>query len=308
METERTISTIKLMNQALLRLDHFDGSNFIIYILDPDLPPLLEPTDEDTDEVKAARKQREDDELIYRGHILNALSSRLYDLYTNTKSAKEIWTALEFEYKAEEEVGAIITKLPSTWKGYRKRFLHRSEDYSLEDIQKYLRIKEESRSRDKPEETNFRKIKGWWYDTCATFYVSYDKSIFKTFDELRSTQEIQMGNENRSKVLGKGSIDLLFTSRKTITLTNVLYVSNMNQNLVSGALLGKPGIKTVYDSENLILSKSEENRENVIRKISIIFQIEDDCKTYKEAMSSRDSAFWKEAINDEIDSTMSNHT
>ncbi|KAL5560517.1 hypothetical protein UlMin_036728 [Ulmus minor] len=107
METETTVSTIKLINQDLVRLDCFDGSNFtrwqdklrfllislkIIYILDPDLPPLPEPTDEDTDEVKASIKQREDDELIYRGHILNALSNKLYDLYTNTKSAKEIWT------------------------------------------------------------------------------------------------------------------------------------------------------------------------------------------------------------------------
>ncbi|KAL5556909.1 hypothetical protein UlMin_039145 [Ulmus minor] len=217
METETIVSTIKLMNQDLVQLVCFDGSNFtcwqdklrflltalkIIYILDLVLPPLPEPTNEDTDEVKAAMKQREDNELICCGHILNALSDRLYDLYTNTKSAKEIWTALKFKYKAEEDgtkkfiiskyfdfkflndkpplpqihelqiivnklkavkielpepfqVGVIITKLPPTWKGYRKRILHKSEDYSLEEIQKHLRIEEESRSRDKSEETNF---------------------------------------------------------------------------------------------------------------------------------------------------------
>ncbi|RVX02552.1 Retrovirus-related Pol polyprotein from transposon TNT 1-94 [Vitis vinifera] len=141
-------------------------------------------------------KLRVYNELICRGHILNALSDRLYDLYTNTYSTREIWEALENKYKAEEEgtkkflisqyidfkffdekpllpqihelqlivnklkvlkielpeafqVGAIMAKLPSSWKGYRKRILHNSEDYSLEDIQKHLRIKEESRSRDK---------------------------------------------------------------------------------------------------------------------------------------------------------------
>ncbi|KAL5582208.1 hypothetical protein UlMin_014650 [Ulmus minor] len=217
MEIETTVSTIKLMNQDLVRLDRFDGSNFtrwqdklrfllttmkIIYILDPDLPPLPAPTHKDTDEVKATRKQREDDESICRGHILNALSNRLYDFNTNTKSAKEMWTALEFKYRVEEEgtkkfliskyfdfkflddkplllqihelqiivnklkavktelyepfqVGAIIAKLPPTWKGYRKRVLRRSKDCSLEEIQKHLRIEEESRSRDKYEETNF---------------------------------------------------------------------------------------------------------------------------------------------------------
>ena len=48
-----------------------------------------------------------------------------------------------------------------------------------------------------------------------------------------------MGNENCSKVLSKGSIDLFFIYGKKITLTNVLYVPN------SGAILGKPKIKTV---------------------------------------------------------------
>ena len=90
-------------------------------------------------------------------------------------------------------------------------------------------------------------IQSWWYNTCATIHVSYDRSLFKTFDELGSKQEIQMGNENRSKVFDKGSIDLLFTHGKKITLTNVLYVPDMNRNLATGALLGKSGIKTVYD-------------------------------------------------------------
>ena len=39
-----------------------------------------------------------------RGHILNTLSDRLYDQYTRTESTKEIWTALEFKFKTEEEV------------------------------------------------------------------------------------------------------------------------------------------------------------------------------------------------------------
>ncbi|RVX04643.1 hypothetical protein CK203_023387 [Vitis vinifera] len=93
----------------------------IFYILDPTLAPLPEPKENDTSQVVAARKKREEDELICRGHILNALSDRLYDLYTNTYSTREIWEALENKYKAEEEVlkielpeafqvGAIVAK------------------------------------------------------------------------------------------------------------------------------------------------------------------------------------------------------
>ena len=52
----------------------------------------------------------------------------------------------------------------------------------------------------------------------------------------------------------------------------------------------------------------EGNLEEVTWKFPMALQVEDDPKTFQEAMSSRDSAFWKEAINDEIDSIISNHT
>ncbi|GKB91211.1 hypothetical protein Tco_0963483, partial [Tanacetum coccineum] len=38
------------------------------------------------------------------------------------------------------------------------------------------------------------------------------------------------------------------------------------------------------------------------------FNVEDDPKTFDEAMKSQDVAFWKEAINDEMDSIMGNNT
>lgn len=112
------MATMKLMNQNLVRLDCFDGSKFtrwqdkikflftalkIFYILDPNLEDLHEPSDNETEQSRVDRKKREEDELICRGHVLNALSDQLYDLYTNTTSTKEIWNALENKYKVEEE-------------------------------------------------------------------------------------------------------------------------------------------------------------------------------------------------------------
>ncbi|GKA22091.1 zinc finger, CCHC-type containing protein, partial [Tanacetum coccineum] len=41
---------------------------------------------------------------------------------------------------------------------------------------------------------------------------------------------------------------------------------------------------------------------------SYCFNVEDDPKTFDEAMKSQDVAFWKEAINDEMDSIMGNNT
>lgn len=49
------------------------------------------------------------------------------------------------------QVGAIITEVSSTCKGYRKKILHNFEDFSLEQVSKHLWIEEESRARDKNE-------------------------------------------------------------------------------------------------------------------------------------------------------------
>ncbi|KAK3007477.1 hypothetical protein RJ639_013464 [Escallonia herrerae] len=46
------------------------------------------------------------------------------------------------------QVGVIIAKLPPSWKDYRKKLLHKSEDFTLEQFQKHLRIEEESLKRE----------------------------------------------------------------------------------------------------------------------------------------------------------------
>ena len=104
--------------QDPVKLNQFDGTNFIrwkdkmkfllttlkvFYVLDPNLQPLAEPTPEDTDLIKEEKKKRAEDGLVCRGHILNSLTDRLYDLYSNYAAPKEIWTALETKYQNEKK-------------------------------------------------------------------------------------------------------------------------------------------------------------------------------------------------------------
>jgi hypothetical protein len=211
MGLESDMTTFKMMNQDFVKLDRFDGTNFtrwkdklmflltalkISYVLDPNLPKLREPEPDEDAQRKVERKKREEDEVVCRGHILNTLSNRLYDLFTSIKSPREIWEALEFKYKTEKQgtdkflimkffeftmvdnisvmdqvhelqvlvnklrdlkvevsepmqVGAIIAKLPPNWNDYRKKLIHTTEDFTIEQIQKHLRIEEETRIRDK---------------------------------------------------------------------------------------------------------------------------------------------------------------
>nr|KAJ0212114.1 hypothetical protein LSAT_V11C400178980 [Lactuca sativa] len=154
----------------------------LAFVLDPELAPIpANPIPEtgktmDPTIITELEKQRtlcrESEELCV-GHIKNSLSDRLYDLYTSVKDPRELWNALELKYKAHEEgtdkylvskylefqmaddksiieqVGAIIAKLPPSWKDFSKRMMHKFEDYSLDDLMKHLRIEEETRIRNK---------------------------------------------------------------------------------------------------------------------------------------------------------------
>ncbi|GJY55669.1 zinc finger, CCHC-type containing protein, partial [Tanacetum coccineum] len=56
---------------------------------------------------------------------------------------------LNIEIPEKLLVGAIITKLSSSWHNYKKKLMHTSEDFTLDQIQKHLRIKEETHIREK---------------------------------------------------------------------------------------------------------------------------------------------------------------
>lgn len=67
--------------------------------------------------------------------------------------------------------------------------------------------------------------------------------MFKTFEEVVG-QEVQMGNSLRANVNGKGTVEIDFTSRKKLTLLNVLFVSEIRKKkLISVDLLDRKGFK-----------------------------------------------------------------
>ncbi|KAK3004689.1 hypothetical protein RJ639_018715 [Escallonia herrerae] len=63
-----------------------------------------------------------------------------------------------------------------------------------------------------------------------------------------------------------------------------------------------------FISSQAIVFLVEGSRDEVVNKIPIVLHLEEDPRTYSEAMVLRDSAFWKEAINDEMDYLLSNDT
>ncbi|GJR12720.1 zinc finger, CCHC-type containing protein [Tanacetum coccineum] len=82
-----------------------------------------------------------------------------------------------------------------------------------------------------------------------------DRCWFKTYEPVEYGSVLYMGDDHFAHVHGKGSVVLEFSSGKSITLFNVLYVPKLRKNLISGPVLNKCGYKQVYESDKYILSK-----------------------------------------------------
>ena len=65
--------------------------------------------------------------------------------------------------------------------------------------------------------------KEWRVDTGTTRHVCYDKKMFSTFEPVQAGEKVFVGNSTTSDIKGQGKVVLKMTSRKEMTLTNVLY-------------------------------------------------------------------------------------
>ncbi|KAJ4970005.1 hypothetical protein NE237_003104 [Protea cynaroides] len=68
----------------------------------------------------------------------------------------------------------------------------------------------------------------WWYNSGGTVHVCNDKSQFKTFEKVTEGYEVMLKNNDTTKVLGKGTVEISLTSRKKF-LTLVLLSNSHNQ-------------------------------------------------------------------------------
>ena len=56
--------------------------------------------------------------------------------------------------------------------------------------------------------------------------------------------------------MGKGKVLLKLTSRRTISLTDVLHVPEIRWNLISVFLLEKAGVKVCFESDKIVMIRN----------------------------------------------------
>ena len=58
-------------------------------------------------------------------------------------------------------------------------------------------------------------------------------------------------------MIGKGKVLLKLTSGKVLALSDVLYVLDIHWNLVSESQFGKVGVRIMFDSDKIVLTKND---------------------------------------------------
>jgi hypothetical protein len=96
----------------------------------------------------------------------------------------------------------------------------------------------------------------WWMDSGANIHVCADVSLFASY-QIGRTKALLMGNGLRAHVLGAGTVNLKFTSRKLMLLKNVQQVPSIKKNLVSGSMMCRDGYKIVLESNKCVVSKHD---------------------------------------------------
>lgn len=105
--------SLQKMSQDFVKLERFEGGSFrrwqkmhflltALKVVNVLTTPIPKETENETLDQTRERVKWENDDYICRGHILNALSDALFDVYENALTAKEVWDSLQAKYLTED--------------------------------------------------------------------------------------------------------------------------------------------------------------------------------------------------------------
>ena len=120
-------------------------------------------------------------------------------------------------------------------------------------------------------------------------------------------------NSNVNQQSNRGNVEPLITQDinkdQSSSLNNKRkQIESPSESRRSQRVRKKKNLDFDFISSQAIVFLVEGSRDEILNKIPIVMHLEEDPKTYSNAMTSRDSIFWKEVVNDEMDSLLSNGT
>ncbi|GJZ86982.1 zinc finger, CCHC-type containing protein [Tanacetum coccineum] len=191
-------------------------------------------------------------------------------------------------------VSSVIDKLPPSWKDFKHTLKHGKDDLSLVQLDSHLRIEESQRAQESDKgkckevvgpSVNMTEVgdcrsgkknnanaggwgKGskdqsqdqvdaiaWWIDFGATTHICKDRCWFKIYEPVEDRYVLYMGDDHFAPIHGKGSVAIEFSSEKTITLFNVLYVPKLRFGYYNNGMF-MLNLNKVPDDSNYVYMSS----------------------------------------------------
>ncbi|KAK6148887.1 hypothetical protein DH2020_016412 [Rehmannia glutinosa] len=230
-------------------------------------------------------------------YVLNGPDNTLYNVYSTFKTSKKLWDSLEKKYKTEDvgtkkfivgkflEYKMVDTKTVISQVQEIQIILH---DLVSEGMEDKANLTESSTSKQckhsGKEKGKAKNFKGNCYNCCKPNHMAKD------------CQHPKKGNQGGNQ-----------QANVTEDKSNIFPNKERKE---------KSSSKRTYGTARLPQSDDEEEpRRSKRTKVSksfgpdfLTYMLENEPRTIQEVLSSPEAPLWKEAINNEIDSIMQNHT
>jgi hypothetical protein len=112
--------------------------------------------------------------------------------------------------------------------------------------------------------TTNKPSKEWLIDSGCTNHMTYDRDLFKELNKT-SISNVRIGNGEQIAVEGIGTISIK-THAGMQQISNVLYVPEINQNLLSVAQLLEKNYKVIFEHKSCVI-KDQNNKEVIAFQI-----------------------------------------
>ncbi|GFS36514.1 hypothetical protein Acr_00g0046430 [Actinidia rufa] len=116
----------------------------------------------------------------------------------------------------------------------------------------------------------------WVLDSGSAYHLCRDREVFSTYAACEG--RIWMANNTSSRVVGRGSVQFRMADGRSVTLTEVRHVPNLQKNLISIGMLDAKGCR--FDASGGILRVFKGNKEMLWgKKTRWLYRLEGNVQT-----------------------------
>ncbi|GJX77256.1 zinc finger, CCHC-type containing protein [Tanacetum coccineum] len=307
-------AAMKHMALNFAKLDKFKGVDFrrwqkkmyfllssmsMVYVLTTSMPE--DGGDDATMEQIRKRAKWDNDDYVCRDLILNVMYDSLFDIYHNIESSKELWDSLEAKYMAKDALN------------FKRTFKYNKEELTLVELGYHLRIEESLRAQDcdKPRDNNVfgpqeivrlpdPKLKTLGERSIECIFVGYaEHSKGFRFYVIEPNESILINSIIESR-------DAIFDENRFSSVSRPsLRIPNGTEDIGGSVVLEEVTEEVVTQQPEPELRKGKRNRtpkdfepefqlyliertrDEVSDQHSYCFNVEDDPKTFDEAIKSQ---------------------